>query len=76
MPSSYFAVLVSFAIFFFFLNVYILTLLLLHPLASPWWLILSIIGLVGLLYSIRLVRIQQVELVRQKAERDAANQKE
>ncbi|MDF1540704.1 MAG: hypothetical protein P1Q69_17540 [Candidatus Thorarchaeota archaeon] len=76
LPSSYYAVLVTFAVFFFFLNAYILTLILSHPLASPLWLVISVIGLIGLLYSIRLVRIQQAELIQEKAERNAAEQKE
>ncbi|MHA1907507.1 MAG: hypothetical protein ACW98Y_09460 [Candidatus Thorarchaeota archaeon] len=71
MPSSYFAVIVTFGIFFFFLNAYILTLILSHPLASPLWLVISFAGLIGLIYSYRLVRVQQEQLIEEKRIRDA-----
>ena len=71
LPSSYYAVIVTFGIFFFFLNAYVLTLVLSHPLASPLWLVISLIGLAGLIYSYRLVRIQQAKLVEEKRARDA-----
>ncbi|MFW9910244.1 MAG: hypothetical protein ACFFEF_16930 [Candidatus Thorarchaeota archaeon] len=70
MPSSFYAVIVSFGIFFFFLNVYILTLAFSHPLSSPVWLLISIIGLAGLIYSYRLMRIQQAQLIAQKKAKD------
>jgi uncharacterized membrane protein (DUF485 family) len=66
MPWSFYATLVSFAIFFVFLNIYILTNLLAHPLASDLWLIGIVIGFVMLLYSIRMVRIHQRELIENK----------
>ncbi len=66
MPWSFYATLVSFGIFFACLNIYILTLWLAHPLASPYWLIGVVAGAVGLIFSIRMVRIHQVELVHRK----------
>jgi hypothetical protein len=66
MPSSYYAVLITFAVFFTSLNIYILTLWLAHPLASPVWLIGVLGGAIGLFYSIGLVRTQQAELVEKK----------
>jgi len=66
MPSSYYAVIITFGIFFASLNIYIFTLWLAHPLASPFWLIGVGIGAVGLIYSIRLLRLQQRELVDKK----------
>jgi len=67
MPSSYYAVLITFAIFFASLNVYIFTLWLAHPFASPLWLIGVVVGAIGLFYSIRMVRVQQAELVERKS---------
>jgi hypothetical protein len=66
MPWSFYTTLVSFAIFFASLNIYLLTLWLAHPLASPLWLIGVAIGGILLLYSIRMVRIHQAELVEKK----------
>ncbi len=66
MPSSYYAVIITFGIFFASLNIYIFTLWLAHPLASPLWLIGVGIGAVGLIYSVRLLRSQQRELVEKK----------
>jgi hypothetical protein len=66
MPSSYYAVIVTFGIFFACLNIYIFTLWLSHPLASPLWLIGVLIGAIGFVYSIRLVQVQQAELVEKK----------
>jgi phosphate/sulfate permease len=66
MPSSFYATLISFAIFFACLNIYILTSLLDHPLASDLWIIGTIAGFGLLLYSIRMVRIQQRELIETK----------
>ncbi|MHA1935534.1 MAG: hypothetical protein ACW97A_09640 [Candidatus Thorarchaeota archaeon] len=67
LPWSYYATIVTFGIFFASLNIYILTLWLVHPLASPWWLLGVVIGLLGLLYSLRMVRVHQRELVEKKA---------
>jgi hypothetical protein len=66
MPWSFYATLVSFAIFFASLNIYLFTLWLAHPLASPLWLIGVVVGGVLLVYSIRMVRIHQAELVEKK----------
>ncbi len=66
MPWSYYAVIISFGIFFASLNIYGFTLWLTHPLASPLWLIGVLLGGVGLIYSIRMVRIHQAELVEKK----------
>jgi hypothetical protein len=66
MPSSYYAVIITFGIFFASLNIYIFTLWLAHPLASPFWLIGVGIGAVGLIYSVKLLRLQQRELVEKK----------
>jgi hypothetical protein len=68
LPWSFYATLITFAIFFFSLNVYLLTRIFAHPYASDLWLIGVIIGLVGLLYSIRMVRIHQAELIARKQE--------
>jgi uncharacterized membrane protein len=66
MPWSYYATIVSFGIFFTCLNIYIFTLWLSHPFASPYWLVGVAFGAILLLYSIRMVRIQQAELVEKK----------
>jgi uncharacterized protein (DUF983 family) len=66
MPWSFYATLVSFGIFFACLNIYILTLWLAHPLASPLWLVGVVVGALCLIYSIRMVRIHQAELVEKK----------
>ncbi len=66
MPWSYYATLASFAIFFASLNIYIITLWLTHPLASPLWLVGVVVGVSCLVYSIRMVRIHQAELVEKK----------
>ena len=70
MPSSYYAVLVSFAIFFACLNIEILTTVLNHPLKSALWLVGTIVGFILLLLSVRMVRIQQKELVEKKRKLD------
>ncbi|MFW9849597.1 MAG: hypothetical protein ACFFF4_10660 [Candidatus Thorarchaeota archaeon] len=74
MPSSFYYVIVSFGIFFFFLNAYILTLILAHPWSSPIWLVISLVGLFGLIYSYRLVRIQQAQLIKEKNSRETNDQ--
>jgi hypothetical protein len=56
----------TFGVFFASLNIYILTLWLAHPLASPYWLIVVGIGAIGMIYSIRMVRFHQQELVEKK----------
>ncbi|MHA1961479.1 MAG: hypothetical protein ACW99U_14750 [Candidatus Thorarchaeota archaeon] len=66
LPWSFYATIVTFAVFFFSLNVYIVTLLLAHPWASPYWLIGVAVGLVGLIFSYRMVRIHQRELIERK----------
>jgi uncharacterized protein (DUF983 family) len=63
MPWSYYAVILTFGVFFASLNIYGFTLWLSHPLASPLWLIGVILGAVGLIYSIKMVRIHQRELI-------------
>jgi uncharacterized protein (DUF983 family) len=64
--SSYYTTGASFGIFFACLNIYILTLWLAQSMASPVWLVGTVIGAILLLYSIRLVRVQQVELIEKK----------
>ena len=71
MPWSYYATILSFGIFFASLNIYILTAWLDHPMASPLWLIGVAIGFIALLYSVRMVRIQQAELVAKKQKEEA-----
>ncbi|MHA2046236.1 MAG: hypothetical protein ACW99G_15715 [Candidatus Thorarchaeota archaeon] len=66
MPWSYYAVILTFGIFFASINIYIFTLWLAHPLASPFWLIGVVIGGVGLIYSIKMVRVHQQVLVKKK----------
>ena len=68
MPWSLYAVVVTFGVFFFCLNVYILTNFLSHPWASDYWIIGIIVGLIGLIFSGRMVRIHQEELIAKKAE--------
>ena len=66
MPWSFYATLLSFAVFFVSINIYALTALLSHPLASDLWLIGVVAGFALLLYSIRMVRIHQKELIDKK----------
>lgn len=66
LPWSYSAAIVTFGIFFFSLNVYLFTLVLSHPFASPWWIVLSVIGLIGFIYSLRMAKVHQAELVVKK----------
>ena len=73
MPSSFYMILVSFAVFFVCINIYILTKLLSHPLASELWLIGVAIGSVLLLYSIRMVKIQQKEMIAKKESEPQSN---
>jgi len=63
LPWSFYAVLVTFAVFFLCLNMYILTIWLDHPLRSDLWLYIAAIGLIGLVYSVRMVRVHQNERV-------------
>ena len=72
MPWSFYATILSFAIFFASLNIYLLTLWLAHPLASPLWLVGVAIGGILLLYSIYMVRIHQAELVEKKRQETSA----
>jgi hypothetical protein len=66
MPWSYYSTIVTFGVFFFSLNVYMFTEILQHPFASPLWLVGIIIGLVGLVFSIHMVRVHQRELIARK----------
>ncbi|MFW9809876.1 MAG: hypothetical protein ACFFE6_10930 [Candidatus Thorarchaeota archaeon] len=66
LPWSYYAVILTFGIFFATSNIYIFTLWLAHPLASPLWLIGVAIGAIGLIYSISMVRNHQRELIEKK----------
>ena len=66
MPWSFYATLASFAIFFASVNIYIITLWLAHPLASPLWLVGVVVGALCLVYSIRMVRVHQAELLEKK----------
>ncbi len=68
MPWSFSALLVTFAIFFFSLNVYIGTKLISHPWASDLWLIGIVVGGAGLLYSIRMIRMHQRQMIADKEE--------
>ncbi len=70
LPWSYYATIVTFGIFFASLNIYVLTLLINHPVASPLWLIGVGVGLIGLVYSLRMVRAHQEELIVKKQESD------
>ena len=70
-PWSFYAVIVTFAIFFFSLNVYVFTLWLSHPLQSNLWLVGVAIGLVGLIYSIYMVRVHQKEMIAAKEQSDS-----
>ena len=66
LPWSYYAVIVTFAVFFFSINAYLLTIWLSHPMQSDLWLLGVGIGLVGLMYSIYMARIHQRELIKAK----------
>jgi len=66
MPWSFYSTLISFAIFFTCINIYILTKLISHPMSSELWLIGAVAGFVLLLYSIRMVRIHQRELIEKR----------
>lgn len=66
MPWSFYSTLISFAIFFASINIYILTILLSHPLASDLWLIGVVGGFILLIYSVRMVRIHQRDLIDNK----------
>ena len=66
MPWSFYATLISFAIFFASINIYFLTMFLSHPWANDLWLIGVVVGFVLLLYSVRMVKIHQRELIEKK----------
>jgi uncharacterized protein (DUF2062 family) len=66
MPWSFYASLISFGIWFASLNIYLLTIWLAHPFASPLWLIGVVIGVICQIYSYRMVRIHQAELIEKK----------
>jgi hypothetical protein len=67
MPWSFYATLASFGIFFACLSIYITTSLLGHPFASDLWIIGIVAGFILLLYSVRMVRFHQWELIEKKA---------
>ncbi|TFG26737.1 hypothetical protein EU527_19375 [Candidatus Thorarchaeota archaeon] len=71
MPWSFYAILISFAIFFACLNIYIMTLLLDHPWKSHLWIIGVIFGLAMLIYSIYIMRIHQKQMLSSKQEKEA-----
>ncbi|MHA1484881.1 MAG: hypothetical protein ACTSPR_06150 [Candidatus Thorarchaeota archaeon] len=73
MPWSFSAILVTFAIFFFLLNVYVGTKLISHQWASDLWLIGIVVGGAGLLYSIRMIRMHQRQMI---ADKEASKQQE
>ena len=66
MPWSFYAILISFAIFFASLCIYVMTTIIHHPYASDLWLIGVFGGFICLLYSIRMVRIHQREMIERK----------
>ena len=69
LPWSFYAILASFAIFFGCLNIYLLTLWLDHPFGSWLWLLGAIIGLILLIVSIYMMRIQQRDMIMRKREK-------
>ncbi len=73
MPWSFYATLISFAIFFTCINIYIMTSLLSHPFASDLWLIGVFGGFILLLYSVRMVRVHQREMIKMKEEMNVSN---
>ncbi len=75
MPWSFYAVLISFGVFFFSLNVYILTKLLSHPWTSDLWIVGIVGGFVALIFSVRMVRVHQRRLIEMKRLRDAEIQR-
>ncbi|TFG28285.1 hypothetical protein EU527_17500 [Candidatus Thorarchaeota archaeon] len=70
MQWSFYAILISFAIFFASLNIYIMTSLLDHPWKSHLWIIGVIIGLAMLIYSIYIMRIHQKQMISSKQEKE------
>lgn len=74
MPWSFYSTIATFGVFFFCLNVYILTKVFSHPMASEFWLIGVVAGLIGLLYSIRMVRIHQEELIQKKKNEESMSE--
>lgn len=66
MPWSFYTTLISFAIFFASLCIYVMTSILHHPYASDLWLIGVIGGFILLLYSVRMVRVHQREMIEAK----------
>ena len=73
LPWSFYATLASFGVFFASLNIYILTLWLAHPWASPLWLVGVVVGALCLVYSIRMVKIHQAELVEKKRQETSSD---
>lgn len=66
LPWSYTAAIVTFGVFFFSLNMYIFTAILDHPYASPWWIVASVVGLVGFIFSLWKARAHQAGMVARK----------
>lgn len=63
LPWSFYAVIGTFGVFFFSLNVYIFTVVLDHPLRSDLWLAGVALGLLAMIYSIRMARVHQKERI-------------
>ncbi|MHA1779968.1 MAG: hypothetical protein ACTSYL_03765, partial [Candidatus Thorarchaeota archaeon] len=57
MPWSFYAVLISFGVFFASLNIYVLSEILSHPLPNDPWLFGIVGGFIALLYSVYMVRV-------------------
>ncbi|NWF95721.1 MAG: hypothetical protein HXY34_06230 [Candidatus Thorarchaeota archaeon] len=72
LPWSFYSILLTFGVFFFSLNVWILGRLLSHPMSSDVWLVGILLGGIGTLCSIRMVRVHQAELVAAKRAREQA----
>jgi uncharacterized membrane protein (DUF485 family) len=66
LPWSFYSTLASFGLFFACVNIYIITKWLNHPLSSDLWLIGIVIGFMWLVYSVRMVRIHQHEMINRK----------
>lgn len=70
MPWSFYAVIISFGVFFASLNIYIISELICHPIPNEPWLFGIVGGFIALLYSIHMVRVHQRELIERKRQRD------
>ena len=69
-PWSFYSTLLTFAVFFFSLNVYIITILVAHPFASNLWLVGVFGGGIGFAYSLWMVYIHQKQLIEEKSMTD------